>query len=465
MKTIVIVITQGIVVRNLLRTDFLRVLKSNKNLRIILAVLNSTPFYNDDKFVSEFGVGNVIVENIEPRTNVIERLFRKMVEMVFFNINYVDTIRIKEMALKYKSYPSYLLLKFIKKVLGKDKNLIKALDDFELLLFGYKHRYYRDFFEKYKPDLVFATDYLYPHEWGLVKAARHYKVPVISMVASWDHLTKGRLPTMYDRMIVWNDFLKRQLVEWYGYKPENVFITGIPQFDYYVKDRNKLPGKREFMKSIGADPKEKLITYTTSPVTLSPSEQDIIEIICESVKKGEVTYPSHVHVRFHMADDFSRYEKLKRYGNIISFEKAGKSASPEKFIWAPDKEDMLHFAALLKNSDVVLNVCSTVTIDAAAFDTPIINVAFDGYEKKPYFRSILRYYDYTHYQNLMRTKGAKLARNKKELIKYINEYLKNPKLDAEGRRRILTDLCYKLDGKAGERMAEYMINFLKEEGV
>jgi len=464
MKTIFITVTHGGVVRNILRTEVFKTLKSRKDLRIVLAVLPLTTFFNSKSFATEFSGENVIVENVGIKSNIVERALKKIAEMIFLNINYNETIRIKEMTLKKRNYFKYLGLKFVKKILGKNKNAIEALERLDRFLFGYKHRYYRELFEKYNPSLIFSTDFLCPYEWGLIKAARHYNVPVVSMVLSWDHLSKGRLPMKFDKIIVWNNFLKKQLIEYYGYSSDEIFVSGIPHFDYYVQDRGKLSSRREFLKNVGAAPNKKLITYTTSPPALSPFEQDVIEIVCEAIKNGEIKYPSHLHVRFHPADNFGRHEKLKKYGDIITFEPPGKSASRAGYTWDPDKADMLHYADLLFHSDVMINVCSTVTIDASAFDTPVINIAFDGYEEKPYWDSTARYYDYTHYKNIVETGGAKIARDKEELIKYVNEYLKNPKLDSEGRKRIVDEMCYKLDGKAGKRIAKYILNFLNEKG-
>ncbi len=460
MKTIIITVTQGRIVRDILRTDAFKALKSDKKLRLVLAVLYGSPVYDNKDFEVEFNGGNVTVENIKAKTNIFERGLKKIADIIFFNINYVKTLEIKDDILKHKKPLSYLGLIIIRKILGKNRNLINALEKLDMLLFWYKNRRYKKLFEKYKPSLVFATDFLFPHEWGLVKAAKNYNVPVISWVDSWDFLTKGRLPSRPDRTIVWNNFLKNQLIRYYRYSPKKIFVSGIPQFDYYVKDKNKLPTRDDFHESIGAGANKKLIVYATSPTTTSLVEQDMIEIICNAIKSGEISYPTHVHVRFHPADDFSRYEKLRKYGDMVTFEMPGKSYSPEKYVWAPDEQDMLHFATLMANSDVVINVYSTVTIDASAFDTPVINAGFDGYEKKPYLESVARYYDYTHYKNIVKTEGVKIARSQEELIRYINEYLKKPKLNSEGRRKIVEEMCYKLDGRAGERMAEYLLNFL-----
>lgn len=464
MKTIIIVITQGIVARNLLRTDIFKILKSMKDLKIVLAILHSTPFYKNKNFAAEFSKRNVIVENIDVRANIVERALRAAGDLVFFNANYVETRKIKELELKKKNYPAYLKLKFLKKILGKNKNLIKAFEDFDRSLFSYKHKYYKKLFEKYKPDLVFSTDFVHPNEWGLVKAAKHYKVPVITLIPSWDHLTyKGRLPTKFDKVIVWNDILKEQLIKLYGYESKDIFVSGIPQFDYYVSDRDKLRPREVFLKEIGAKPNEKLITYTSSSPTIAPCDPDVIEIICEAIKTGKIKYPAHLRVRFYHADDFSRYERLKKYGDILTFEKPGKSSSRLRYVWAPDWEDMLHYANLLLHSDVVINVASTVTLDAVAFDTPVINVGFDGYEKKPYWGSVVRSQDYTHYVPVVKSGGVKIAKNGEELIKYINNYLGNPKLDSEGRKRIVKEQCYRLDGKSGERIAKFILNLLSKK--
>ena len=460
MKTVIITITHGGIVRNMLRSDVFKILKSNKNLRIILAVLPLTEVFKNKSFAAEFEGKNVVVENLPFKLNIVERVLRKMAEVVFFNINYVETDKIREMMLKKKKYSRYLLLKLVKKILGKDRNLIGALERLDMFLFKYKCKRYKDLFEKYNPSLIFSTDFLCPYEWGLIKAAKRYKVPIISMIANWDHLTKGRLPKS-DKVIVWNDFQKRQLIEYYDYNPSDILVSGIPHLDYFVREKDKFLSKKEFLKSIGAPTDKKLITYTTAPVTGSPFEQDIIEIICKAIKNGEITHPSHLHVRFHPADHFNRYEKLKKFENIITFEKPGKSVSGTRYEWCPSEEDMLHYVNLLSCSDVLINVASTVTIDAAAFDTPIVNIAFDGYEKREFVESNARYFHYTHYSNIAKSKGVKIAKNADELIKFINMYLNDPGLDSKGRKRILKEQCYKLDGRAGERVANYILDFLK----
>jgi len=470
MKTIFMTITGGFGIRNIFRSDALKILKSKKDVRIVIF----TPFVKNQSPISnlpEVQEKNIVLEDLgRYKPNIVERLFRKMTEIIFFNKNYVGTTKLKDMILLKKSPFRYSLLKLERKILGKNLNTITILEKFDTSLSKYKNKKYKLPFKKYNPSIVFTTDFLHLYEWGFVKTARLCGVPVISMIANWDHFTKGR-PHRANKFIVWNEFNKKQLIEYYGYDPDDVLIAGIPHQDYFIKAKNKLLKKKNFMRKIGANENEKLITYTTA--RRLETDRDIIDIICKAIKNGEIEYPAHLHVRAHPEDNLRRYEDLKKYGKILTFEGAGKTMNQrfwsskmimtehEKPEWCPDEEDMIHYTNLLRCSDVVVNVASSVTLDAAALDIPIINIAFDGYSKKEFVESRARSLMLTHYEFIPRSKGVRIARGPKELIKYLNMYLKNPKLDREGRKKIVKEHCGPQDGRCGERIAHYILEFLK----
>ena len=146
--------------------------------------------------------------------------------------------------------------------------------------------------------------------------------------------------------------------------------------------------------------------------------------------------------------------------NLI-LDKPGRFNSSFLDRWNPTKADVIHLASTLKYSDLIINVSSTLVIEAAIFDTPIINIGFDGYQNKSYLESVRRYYDYyTHYLNIIKSGGVKIAKSPGELISLINQYLENPSLDKEGRKRIVQEQLWKFDGKSAERVAEYVAKFL-----
>jgi CDP-glycerol glycerophosphotransferase (TagB/SpsB family) len=119
-----------------------------------------------------------------------------------------------------------------------------------------------------------------------------------------------------------------------------------------------------------------------------------------------------------------------------------------------------HLADLLYHSDVVVAFASTLAIDAVVFNKPIVFIGFDG-ESRPYWQSVKRFYDLDHQQFLLKIGGIKFAKNLDELKNYIQEYLNNPNLDDSGRKKIIYKLCWRLDGKSSERLADVLIKFLE----
>ena len=118
---------------------------------------------------------------------------------------------------------------------------------------------------------------------------------------------------------------------------------------------------------------------------------------------------------------------------------------------------MRHLASLMRFSDVTLNAGSTLTIDSAIVDTPIVNIGFDGYGRPDPADSVLRVYGFTHYANLVRTGGVRVATSETELIERINAYLENPALDRESRAQLVSEQCFRVDGKSGERVGAALL--------
>jgi len=102
-----------------------------------------------------------------------------------------------------------------------------------------------------------------------------------------------------------------------------------------------------------------------------------------------------------------------------------------------------------------------LAIDAVVFNKPVVFIGFDGEPNRPYWKSLRRFYDYDHQRSILQTKGVKLAKSLEELVEQVKEYLNNPSLDEKGRRKIIEERCWSLDGESGERLAGIILNFLK----
>ncbi|HDI12583.1 MAG TPA: hypothetical protein ENF64_00530 [Hadesarchaea archaeon] len=127
---------------------------------------------------------------------------------------------------------------------------------------------------------------------------------------------------------------------------------------------------------------------------------------------------------------------------------------------------MVHYANLIACTDVAINRASSVTLDAVAMDVPTINIAFDliserGAERVSFDWST-SIFGFTHYEFIPKSGGVRLANSPEELISHINTYLDNPKLDSEGRKKIVAEHCGPQDGKCGERIGKFILDFLRE---
>ena len=122
-----------------------------------------------------------------------------------------------------------------------------------------------------------------------------------------------------------------------------------------------------------------------------------------------------------------------------------------------------YLADLLYHSDVIISHISTLTIDAAVFNKPSIFIGFDV-EQKPYYKGLRRFHDMEYLQEIRKTGGVKLAESLDELFKYVSQYLANPKLDEEGRKKIVEEYCWKLDAKSSERLVNVISSTLTDIG-
>jgi hypothetical protein len=462
MKTIMIVVGCAFSIRNLLRTDVLKILKSDKNLRIVIL----SPGAREDYFVKEFADDNVVIEELYRFNNkygydygALELAFRWLRTTYLMRPEFNETSRIKFMVFKQKQPLLGALRTILLKTLFKSKAFRILLEKLEILLFP--DRYYKTIFQKYNPFFVIIPFPFYPNVYPVMRRAVRNKVPIIGYISSWDNLTsRGGLPIKMDKIIVWNDIMKEEAIKYQGYRPEDIWVCGAPQFDIYF--RGQLPSKGEFFKKFGIGPNKKLIVYCIGAPETGQSDQEILEIINKNIEEGKIAYPCQLLVRKSPKRPWEPVGKFRK--NTIAMDIGHRIKFLPEGQVDIGRENMIDFTCALKYSDVLVSTASTTIIDASCFDTPAIGIGFDGYKKKPYLESIVRLYDYTHYTKLCKLGGFMITKSEDELIKSINEHLRNPRLNREGRRKIVEKQCRYTDGKSGERIAKAILNFSRGGG-
>lgn len=454
-KTIFIVASQGIIVRNILRTDVLKILQEH-NLRIVVFLPNDPPEY----YKKEFDYPNLIFEKISKvkRNFFREKFFKHLIQNLVCNeTNYLmaryGTPR-KKRGLKH-----FLFWLIWSKPFGNSILMKRFFRFLEIKLFPIED-YAASFFDYYKPALVFAGSVAGNIDMGMVRAAKQRGIKTIAMPKSWDTLDKFLFQTKPDKFIIQNNELKELAVKAQDVSPESIYISGFPQFDIY-KDKSIIISRNEFLGSLNLDLSKKVIFFGSGG-RWGPCDEDIADILCKFINSNEAALPSSLIIRAHFADiKAKRFDKFKTYPNVYVDDKHQRTMIFHE-LGDPSREDMAHLANLLYNSDVTINAASTLSLDAACYDKPIVCIAFDGYQDKKAKTINSIEYKTSYYQRIVKTKGIRVAKSAKELKEQINQYLLNPQLDAEGRGLIRNRSCYKLDGQSGKRIAHFL---LKEMGL
>ena len=99
-------------------------------------------------------------------------------------------------------------------------------------------------------------------------------------------------------------------------------------------------------------------------------------------------------------------------------------------------------------------------MQAAIFGKPTVGIAFEV-KKQPLSKSPTQYYQTEHYAKAVATGGMRLAKSEEELVGAINAYLADPSLDRQARKRLVESQCWRMDGKAGERIAKIVLDTAK----
>src|SRR6476659_3333203 len=98
---------------------------------------------------------------------------------------------------------------------------------------------------------------------------------MITSILSFDNITKRCwIPVEYDVYMVWNKYNEEELHTIYPFsKRKKVYITGAPQFDFYINKKWLLTDE-EWKNTIGIPNKinRKIILYAGGPKELFPKE-------------------------------------------------------------------------------------------------------------------------------------------------------------------------------------------------
>ncbi|MGE0761330.1 MAG: hypothetical protein AB7O38_30230, partial [Pirellulaceae bacterium] len=274
-----------------------------------------------------------------------------------------------------------------------------------------------------------------------VLAARSLGIPTATFIFSWDNLSsKGRIAAPFDHYLVWSDHMRGELAKYYPHiGPERVHVVGTPQFDPYGNE-GIIVSREEFCRRIEADPARPLICFSGGDVDNSREDHLHVRTLMQLIRSGDILGQPQVVLRPAPVDAGTRYESVRRdYPELLYAQPNWVHAS--EGVWSsvfPLPSDVEFLANLTHHCDLNINFASTMTLDFALRDKPVINVAFDVSNPPVFGMPMWEYYQqWEHYRPVIEFGAARFARSPAELAEHVNAYLRDPALDREGRRKFV----------------------------
>jgi CDP-glycerol glycerophosphotransferase (TagB/SpsB family) len=119
---------------------------------------------------------------------------------------------------------------------------------------------------------------------------------------------------------------------------------------------------------------------------------------------------------------------------------------------------------MLAHSDVFLTVYSTMVVEAAVHDTPIVSVCIDApggwNRRRKYSLPLSRIGDWPTHARFRESDAGRVVYSEGELRQAIDSYLTNPGSDMGARRAFVEREITFTDGSAGRRTAEFLLSLI-----
>jgi hypothetical protein len=383
--------------------------------------------------------------------------------------SYVEQVLVEISPRQIPVMPLALLARFaLRRSRRSRKALLRAQQRFTPRIYG-------DLFERYRPNLVVASTPGWRQDRYLLREAAARGLPTASVVVGWDNPSSYSLPGAPVRDIVcWSGIQKEELVLGSDWDPAHVHIGGIPIYDGYLRREWVVP-RQEYFRQHGLDPQRKLLSYACSFVSFSPNYQNV-EALAELVSSDGLGAPCQLIVRLHpnhfwdnwlFADERARLHRLaQQHPHVHIVEPVPIGGSLGYY----SGEDVAEKASMMAHADVFLTVYSTMVVEAAIHDRPVISVCIDaprgwGYTRRFYLRKyslpLSRIGDWPTHDRFRRSGAGRVVFDRHQLGEAVEAYLRDPAKDREARRAFVERDITFTDGSAGVRTANELLSLMQ----
>lgn len=282
------------------------------------------------------------------------------------------------------------------------------------------------------------------------------KIQVIHFVGNYDGLSsKGYRGFPIAHLAVWGEQMKRDAIDRHDV-PETG-ITMIGALRYNLISTSETRDRNAFFKRMGLDFAAATIVFAGSSYDFHYFEmlgafKQLKQILGRKLQLIIRIYPDKNIL------DSAYIEVLMDYAGRC--DDIWISVGDPKFKQRAGREEVLQIEEsdlwnILEFADVVVNIYSTLTLEACMFDKPVINMWYFHEAARALKQPI--YFPYPLAQHIRRVEASgavTTATSRKELIEQLRDSIKNPDRHSTARKNLVKVECGCLDGAAAERLAK-----------
>lgn len=314
---------------------------------------------------------------------------------------------------------------------------------------------YKKIFDTYQPVLVFSTSIVGDTDIEVIKEAQRRKIPVVGMPKSWDNFPKMVTRIVPDKTLVWGERSKFEATAFSGIPQNTITITGASQFDFYNNTKYRI-SRDEFCSQWGIDPSKKIIIFGSEGKVMK-DDGYIAELLVDAVHNGQLPN-AHVIIRPHFMhkNDQEKFSTIKN-SKHITIDDSWDPDTGFRDHWDYSEEQIKRFTNLIIHADLMVTSVSTLAVDASANDVPVVTYYFDKNKHTKHEQSMRRWYEREHFYHIVESDAVSLAWNPEELISLCKNALDHKSYKQKQRKKCAINVIDENDGKAGIRMAEECI--------
>ncbi len=329
---------------------------------------------------------------------------------------------------------------------------------------------YADLFDRYQPAMVIASTPGWRLDRYLLREASSKGIPAMTVIVGWDNPSSYAISGADVQWATcWSELQRQELVRGSGWNPDSVNVGGMPSYDGYLR-RSWQMDREDYFRLHQLDPSRKLISYASSFVHFAPNLPNV-EALANLVSSDALCEPAQLLVRLHpshfqdrpriFAEERRRIQDLEqRYDHVHVVQPVPLGGSLGYY----SGEDMDEKSSMMAHSDVVVTVYSTMLVETALHNTPLVAAVIDrpgGWNvANKYSLSLRKIGNWPTHQRFRDARAGRVAMDEGQLRDAINTYLADPKLDAAERRDFVAREITFTDGSAGRRTAENILQRL-----